>query len=210
MIRFGRRLIPDTLAEIVEPARTLLLVWDMQPDILNSTTDPAGVTANVTAVRDAARRAGVAISYSQQTAVPLEHETAVWIRARMRQAGVDAPEKIPLRLQPGTPGWSIVPACAPGPGEHVFIKHRPNAFEGTSFELHCRNLVVGTLVLAGVTTDIGIEATARIALAKGFYVVVVRDAVASRQADAHERSLAFLQRTVDVTTAAELVRIWSA
>lgn len=126
MIRFGRRLLPDTLAEIVEPARPLLLVWDMQPDILNAVTDPTGVTANTAAVRDAARRAGVAISYSQQTAVPLEHETAVWIRARMRQAGV------------------------------------------------------------------------------------VRDAVASRQADAHERSLAFLQRTVDVTTTAELIRIWSA
>ena len=46
-------------------------------------------------------------------------------------------------------------------------------------------------MLAGVATDIGIEFTARHALASGYYSVIVEDATGAYSDDAHARSITF-------------------
>jgi nicotinamidase-related amidase len=75
--------------------------------------------------------------------------------------------------------------------------------------MYLRSRGAASVVLIGVTTDNGIEGTARTALARGFYTVVVRDAVAAARREWHERSLEYLEHVADLTTTAELLTFWA-
>lgn len=77
---------------------------------------------------------------------------------------------------PGQPGIEFQEAFAPLPHEHVVEKNVPDAFINTGLErwLHQRDL--RTLVLAGVSTNNSVEATARSAGNLGFATFVAADA----------------------------------
>ena len=51
--------IPQTLAELCDPRRMALVVYDMQIGILTQIKNPETVVANVSRVLEAARAAGV-------------------------------------------------------------------------------------------------------------------------------------------------------
>jgi len=77
---------------------------------------------------------------------------------------------------PGQPGAEFQPAFVPLAGEHVVEKNVPDAFTHTGLErwLHARGH--GELVIAGVSTNNSVEATARSAGNLGFRAHVVADA----------------------------------
>ena len=77
---------------------------------------------------------------------------------------------------PGQPGAEFQPALAPRDDEHVVDKHVPDAFTHTGLErwLHVRGR--RELVIAGVSTNNSVEATARSAGNLGFRAHVVADA----------------------------------
>lgn len=77
---------------------------------------------------------------------------------------------------PGQPGAAFQERFLPRPQEHVVEKNVPDAFINTGLErwLHARG--VRRLVIAGVSTNNSVEATARTAGNLGFDVVVVSDA----------------------------------
>jgi len=77
---------------------------------------------------------------------------------------------------PGQPGAAFQERFLPRPQEHVVEKNVPDAFINTGLErwLHARG--VRRLVIAGVSTNNSVEATARTAGNLGFDVVVAGDA----------------------------------
>jgi len=77
---------------------------------------------------------------------------------------------------PGQPGAEFQPALAPRESEHVVEKNVPDAFAHTGLErwLHARGR--RELVIAGVSTNNSVEATARSAGNLGFHARVVSDA----------------------------------
>jgi nicotinamidase-related amidase len=77
---------------------------------------------------------------------------------------------------PGQPGAAFQERFLPRPQEHVVEKNVPDAFINTGLErwLHARG--VRRLVIAGVSTNNSVEATARTAGNLGFDVVVAADA----------------------------------
>jgi nicotinamidase-related amidase len=75
------------------------------------------------------------------------------------------------------------------PGDHVVSKQRVGAFIGTSLEEYLRQRAVTQVVLTGVVTSGGVEATARSAYDYGCHVVTVVDAMTDRDADAHRHSV---------------------
>ena len=77
---------------------------------------------------------------------------------------------------PGRPGAAFQERFLPRPQEHVVEKNVPDAFINTGLErwLHARG--VRRLVIAGVSTNNSVEATARTAGNLGFDVVVAADA----------------------------------
>ena len=60
-----------------------------------------------------------------------------------------------------------------------------DAFVGTDLEQTLRDRGIRTIVLAGISTNIGVESTARTAAALGFDVVLVEDACSSMSEEAH-------------------------
>lgn len=100
------------------------------------------------------------------------------------QPPVDRPR--PKRSGAIPPDWiQVVPELGPEPGDVVVTKHQPGAFYGTDLDVHLRRRGIRTIVLGGISTNIGVEATARVAYEAGYALVFVEDAMAAREADLH-------------------------
>ncbi|OIJ41655.1 cysteine hydrolase family protein [Massilia timonae] len=100
-----------------------------------------------------------------------------WRDARHPLVSVRHISRSPASLfAPGQPGAAFQERFLPRPQEHVVEKNVPDAFINTGLErwLHAR--AVRRLVIAGVSTNNSVEATARTAGNLGFDVVVVSDA----------------------------------
>lgn len=209
MIQFAGKAIPDTLEEIVEPKRSALLVWDLQYDIAPRAFNYAEILGNLKSLIPSARKAGVLVIYSQQTPFELEHDKPVWIRRRMRMAKVNDPTKVPEVLIEGTRGWEIIDELKPQPGDVVFKKRKPSAFVGTDLDMILRNRDIGTVVLAGVSTEGGVEGSARHGLNIGYYMVIASDCVGSANREGHEQALKHMPTIFDVVDSKRLTSIWA-
>jgi nicotinamidase-related amidase len=72
----------------------------------------------------------------------------------------------------------------------LITKHGWNAFYGTGLDLELRRRKVTGIVLAGISTSIGVESTARAANERGYELTIVTDAVTDPDESAHRNSLA--------------------
>ena len=107
-------------------------------------------------------------------------------------------------LPPGSVAAEIPAALAPRADELVLGKHTTSMFVGTHFEYLLRNRGIRTLLLAGISTENGIEATARDADNRGYYAVVLEDCVSSPDEEAHELALALMRRYCSVAPLAQV------
>ncbi len=84
-------------------------------------------------------------------------------------------------------GWDVlVPAVGPVAGDLLFTKHNWGAFYGTALDLELRRRGVTSIVLGGISTNLGVESTARAAYEHNYGLVFAEDAMASHlDADAH-------------------------
>ena len=87
--------------------------------------------------------------------------------------------------------WTdIVPELDPQPGDIRVTKRSWGAFANTDLEQQLKALGVSQVVVTGVATSIGVEATARQAYELGFHVTLASDAMTDLRPDAHTHSLA--------------------
>jgi nicotinamidase-related amidase len=70
-------------------------------------------------------------------------------------------------------------------GDIHIVKRQWGAFYGTELELQLRRRGITQIVLGGVSTNIGVESTARQAFELGFNQVLVEDAMSSGSAEHH-------------------------
>jgi nicotinamidase-related amidase len=97
-----------------------------------------------------------------------------------------------------------------GDGDIPITKRGWNAFYGTELDLELRRRKITGIVLAGISTSIGVESAARAANERGYELTVVTDAVTDTARGAHLNSLevifpriAELATTDDVLSALE-------
>ena len=69
------------------------------------------------------------------------------------------------------------------------IKRQWGAFYGTDLELQLRRRGIDTIVLCGISTNIGVESTARNAWELGFNLVIAEDACSAASAEQHNNSI---------------------
>lgn len=81
-------------------------------------------------------------------------------------------------LAPGHPGNAHREGYAPLEGEALVTKSVNAAFIGTDLDLRLRRLGIDTVVLFGISTDMCVSTTARVAANLGYRTVVVGDACA--------------------------------
>jgi nicotinamidase-related amidase len=78
--------------------------------------------------------------------------------------------------------------------EHDFIitKRQWGAFFGTELDLQLRRRGVDTIVLGGISTNIGVETTAREAYQLGYNQIFITDAMGATTAEEHEASCTYI------------------
>jgi nicotinamidase-related amidase len=88
----------------------------------------------------------------------------------------------------------------------VVTKRNWSAFYGTEVDLELRRRKVTGIVLAGISTSIGVESTARAANERGYELTIVTDAITDTDKDAHLNSLrAIFPRIAELATTEEVL-----
>lgn len=161
----------------LDPKTTALVLIDLQKGIA------AMATAPHTAADVIARAAELARRCRERGA------TVVLVRVDPGRRGelMPRPEADQMRPPMEFPvDWiDLVPELAQAPGDIVITKHQPNAFYATDLKVQLARRGIRTIVLGGISTNIGVEATARAAHERGYEQVFVEDAMAARDAELH-------------------------
>lgn len=180
--------IYENLKEIVNPAHSCLVVWDVQNGlvsrIFNKNEFISGLKNLIGALRGK-----MPIAYTLITPVAKEFRSSWSYYTMMRLFGVDDPAKLPEFMAKGSNDRNIPEDVAPQSGDILLEKPTASIFIGTYFEQLMKNRNIKTLIFTGIATEIGIESSARDAANRGFYSVVATDCVSSMDKEAHNRSL---------------------
>ena len=195
--------------ESLDPARTALLVIDMQNSWLEPGLSPLEIpqartiVGNINAIAGAMRAAGGIVAWTQSTFA------ADWTHFAYADLGVKAwRERIIADSAPGSHGFALYPALDHRPGDIASPKTRPSALiQGSSdLERRLRDAGRDTLVITGTLTNACCESTARDAAALGFRNVMVSDGMATRTDIEHNSTLInVMQLVADVMTTAEVL-----
>ena len=141
---------------MLDPATTVLIPIDMQQAFDGPPWPPRwnhAVDANGQALLAAWRQAGAPI-------IHVRHDSV--------QAG--------STLAPGLPGNAFRPGFEPLAGEPVVSKSVNAAFIGTDLDLRLRRMGATRLVLFGISTDMCVSTSTRVASNMGWKVTLVEDA----------------------------------
>jgi nicotinamidase-related amidase len=161
----------------IDKSKTALVVIDLQQGIVGRQTAPYAadvVVKNAATLAEAFRRNGLPVFLVRVTPSP-DGKDAL-------RPVVDV--SMPFQIPP--PGWAdIVPEIGPKEGDFVITKHQWGAFYGTELDLELRRRGLATIVLCGISTNIGIESTARFAYEYGYNQVFAEDAMAALSAEEH-------------------------
>jgi nicotinamidase-related amidase len=96
----------------------------------------------------------------------------------------------PSRSEPFAAGWTdFIPELDQQPGDIVVTKRTWGAFASTDLEDRLKALGVTQVVVTGVATGTGVEATARQAYEQGFNVTLALDAMTDLRPEAHDYSI---------------------
>src|SRR3984957_17153522 len=88
----------------------------------------------------------------------------------------------------------------------VVTKHGWSAFYGTELDLELRRQKITGIVLAGISTSIGVESTAREANERSYELTIVTDAITDTDEGAHLNSLrAIFPRIAELATTEEVL-----
>jgi nicotinamidase-related amidase len=185
----------------MNPARTALLVIDMQRDFL----DPGGYAARagldiealrrpIPAIRNllaTARRLGMLVVHTREGHRPDLSDCPAAKLERSRAAGAAIGSAGPLGrlLVRGEFGHDFIDALQPQPGEPVIDKPGYGAFHQTGLAQILQTGDIEHLVLSGVTTEVCVHSTLREAVDRGYRCVLAADACGSAHPHLHEAAL---------------------
>ena len=86
--------------------------------------------------------------------------------------------------------WAdFVQEMRPKKDDIVITKHQWGAFYGTELEMQLRRRKIDTIILCGISTNIGVESTARFAYEYGYSQIFAEDAMAAMSAEEHNMSV---------------------
>lgn len=206
----GKLVVFDSLKEIVEPEHTALVLWDCQDGLVNRIYNREAFLERLEALLAAARDHEIPIVFTRITPLPAGYQSSFGVYQSMRRFNVDDPEKIPVFMKPGSPEARINARLSPAEGEVVLDKHSPSIFFGTNFEQLMRSRDIQTILFSGISTEYGIDHSARDAAVRGFYTVVISDCVSSPDETTHEMALKIMQRICLGVPSQDVLKEWGS
>ena len=115
--------------------------------------------------------------------------------------------EVQFNFTPPADWTELVPELDRQPSDYTVTKQQIGAFYGTALEQILRRHGVTQVVLAGVATSSGVEATARNAYDHGYNVTLVVDAMTDLSADAHRHSVeTIFPRLGETATTDDVIR----
>jgi len=161
----------------LEPRTSALVLIDLQRGISAMPTKPHSAADVI------ARAAQLAARFRERGAL------VVLVNVDPGPGGVLFPRlltDVPRPALDMPPDWSkIVPELGAADSDVRVTKHQPGAFHGTDLDLQLRRRRIDTIVIGGISTNVGVESTARAGYDLGYNFVFVEDAMAAREADLH-------------------------
>jgi nicotinamidase-related amidase len=187
----------NELKEILNPNTTVLLIWDVQKRLVANIFNAESFLDKTKKVISSAKENDVQVIFSKITPLSGKFESPVrkYFFSKMKSYGAQAPNGLDLEIEPT--------------GEDIVIpKNTASMFVGTNFELLLRNAGITTIILTGIATEFGVESTARDAYNRGFFPVIITDAVSSSDQEAHNRSLENIKKMSILLSTDELISAW--
>ena len=184
---------------LVDKSKTALVVIDLQKGIVGRPTVPYAsetVVKNAAALAAAFRKHGMPVFLVRVTPSPDRKDALRPI----------ADARMPLQTPP--PDWAeIVPDMGPKQGDFVITKHQWGAFYGTELDLEFRRRGITTMVLCGISTNFGVESTARFAYEYGYQQIFAEDAMSALSAEEHTFAITkifprigLVRKTIEILT----------
>ena len=162
----------------LDPKKTALVLIDLQNGVVARTTTPyssAEVVQKSSRLAKAFRAKGATVVYVR---VDIGDFLALPVDEPARAPGTPAPPAIASELAPD---------AGVEPGDLLITKRHWGAFAGTELEQALRQRGIDTVVVGGISTNIGVESTARQGTGLGFAFVIVEDACATSMDDEAHR-----------------------
>jgi ureidoacrylate peracid hydrolase len=199
-------------SEALDSRISALVVVDVQNDFCHSEGAAAKMGLDVSHVQAMVPRILDLIGLARGADVPRiylrgEHSrwfnSDVWLRRGAKGRSINAP-RIPF-VEAGSWGAEFY-EVSPQADELVVTKHRYSGFAYTPLEIALQTLGVTNVIICGTATNVCVEATARDAIMRGYYPVVVADCVASGQPDLHRAALQDMAEYLGVVISLDDVR----
>ena len=183
-------------------ASSALIVWDMQYGVAPRAFNFNEIVANARRLIDGFHASNKPVIYSQHTAIPYEYMTKAHAVALQRR-GLD-PKSSHFMME-NSHEWQIIDELFPEKNDLVLRKHTASFFIGTMLDTLLRAKTVDVIVLTGVSTEAGIEGTARHAAYLGYLPIVVEDAVGSYDREMHDAAMKIMRKMFDVRRTEEVI-----
>ena len=200
--------LKDQAPIMVEPARTALLIIDVQryfarPDypfaqvigkLVPGATDgyfnrvQSRVLPNIERLQHYFRSHHMPVMFcGAGSYLPDGRDLPEWLR-EFDQLGI---QLLGSRVSPpvGTPSWQFEDRVAPLTGEIVLNKTSSGPLASTKLDHTLHNLGIKSLVVCGLTTAVCVTQTARETADRGFRVIVVEDACTEMSEEMHQAAL---------------------
>jgi len=186
-----------------DPARTALLVIDMQRDFVepggfgetlgNDVAQLRAVIPPLQAALAATREAGITVIHTREGHLPdLSDCPPAKLRRGEPALRIGDPGPKGRILIRGEYGHDIIDELAPADGELVIDKPGKGSFYATGLDDTLRSRGVESLVVTGVTTEVCVHTTVREANDRGYECLVLADCVGSYFPDFQRYGLAMI------------------
>ncbi len=173
--------------------KTALIIIDLQAGILGyPTIEPVDqITKRAGALADSFRSHGLPVVLVNVNGAPA---------TRTDQNPTATSRQMPEEMT------AFVDDLNQQPTDHTVTKQTWGAFTGTGLDDHLKALGVTQVVIAGISTSVGVESTARHAHENGFHVTLALDAMTDTSAEAHHNSTTrIFPRLGETGTAQEII-----
>jgi biuret amidohydrolase len=190
--------LPEPLA--LEPARTAVVIIDMQRDFIEPGGFGASLGNDVSLLRAAigpcqallagARAAGLLVIHTREGHRPdLSDAPLAKLERGAPSLRIGAAGPMGRILVRGEPGHALIPELQPAAGEPVIDKPGKGAFHATDLCAILQHRGIETLIVCGVTTEVCVHTTVREANDRGYRCLVPGDCCASYFPEFHEVGL---------------------
>lgn len=164
----------------IQKDKTALVVIDLQKGILglpqSGPYSPQEVLENTKKIAEEFRKNNMPVFLFRVATSP-DSKDALKPIADNQMSRRGAPE----------PDWAdIDPGLLHADYDFVLTKKQWGGFYGTELDLQLRRRGIGTIVLCGISTNIGVESTARQAFEFGYNQIFLEDACTAFTAEEHE------------------------